>query len=221
MREEEARMSSEEMEEQRGQEEEKVEEKLAEEIEQQEEKEKKEEEELEDLEGIEEAVAEEEKEEEEEDDDDDDDEQSREERIEELLEKPYWVVDILPEQVQAGAKGQFATIEKYFLSPERRQSLRRCFGEILLKLNCYFDMLVSFDIGESWEKNPEPEAFMEKLLTLPEEAFFRALFEEEETMMDMDGGDSWMAVYNPEEDLFEKLVALCAAQGLFVWKPER
>ena len=194
------------------------EEEQAEKIEEEEEKEGQEE--IEEEEEQAEEIEEKEEKEEQEEMEDGEEQLRREERIEELLEKPYWVVDILPEQVKAGAKGQYFAIEKYFLAPERLLSLRRRFGEILLKLNCYYDMLISFDAGETWEKNPEPETFMEKLLGLPEEAFLRALFEEEETMMDMDAGDSCMAVYNPEEGLFEKLVALSEAEGLFVWEPE-
>ena len=33
----------------------------------------------------------------------------------ELLEGPYWIVDILPEQVSAGAAGQYFAVERYFL----------------------------------------------------------------------------------------------------------
>ena len=35
--------------------------------------------------------------------------------IEEYLNKPYWVIDILPKQVPADSKGQYFKIEKYFL----------------------------------------------------------------------------------------------------------
>ena len=35
--------------------------------------------------------------------------------IEEFLDKPYWVIDILPKQVPADDRGQYFRIEKYFL----------------------------------------------------------------------------------------------------------
>ena len=38
----------------------------------------------------------------------------------ELLEGPYWIVDILPEQVPADAAGQYFAVERYFLQPERK-----------------------------------------------------------------------------------------------------
>ena len=34
--------------------------------------------------------------------------------IEEYLNKPYWVIDILPKQVPADSKGQYFRIEKYY-----------------------------------------------------------------------------------------------------------
>ena len=67
-----------------------------------------------------------------------------------LLEGPYWIVDILPEQVSEDAPGQYFKVERYYLQPERIRVLRRKFAEILLRLNCYFDMAVSFDSCESW-----------------------------------------------------------------------
>ena len=35
--------------------------------------------------------------------------------IEEYLEKPYWVIDILPKQVPADSRGQYFEIEEYYL----------------------------------------------------------------------------------------------------------
>ncbi len=48
-----------------------------------------------------------------------------EELMADLLEKPYWIVDILPEQVPENADGQYFSVERYFLRPARRRALRR------------------------------------------------------------------------------------------------
>ena len=69
------------------------------------------------------------------------------ENVFELLEKPYWVVDILPKQVPKDSAGQYFKVEQYFL--KRRPALCEKFVSVLLKLNCYLDMEVSED-GESW-----------------------------------------------------------------------
>ena len=38
-----------------------------------------------------------------------------EKTVEELLNTPYWIVDILPEQVPADCNGQYFKVEKYYL----------------------------------------------------------------------------------------------------------
>ena len=139
--------------------------------------------------------------------------------IDDLLEGPYWIVDILPEQVPAESGGRYFAVEGYFLQPERISALRRKFAEILLKLNCYWEMAVSFDNGAGWEKNPDPEKFAESLVSLPENGFARVMFEKEWAMIDIEPDDTYMTVYDPDLRLMDKLRALAAAEGLFVWSP--
>ncbi len=97
----------------------------------------------------------------------------------ELLEGPYRIVDILPEQVSANAGGQYFAVERYYLQPERIQALRRRYAEILLRLNCYYDIAVSFDSCASWERNPDPETFTERVISLGGNDFLRAVFAEQ------------------------------------------
>lgn len=40
-------------------------------------------------------------------------------RIEELLEKPFYVIDFLPEQVKPDARGQFFDVECYLLNSDK------------------------------------------------------------------------------------------------------
>ena len=63
-----------------------------------------------------------------------------EDRIEPYFERPYWVVDILPVQVPAHSPGQYFAVEEYYLQEPRLSALRRKYLELLLKLNCYFDV---------------------------------------------------------------------------------
>ena len=139
----------------------------------------------------------------------------------ELLEGPYWIVDILPEQVPADSGGQYFSVERYYLQPERIQKLRRAFAEILLRLNCYYDMAVSFDSCASWEKNPDPEAFADRLIGLSGNSFLRAVFEGRRAMIDIERDDTYMTVFDPDSVLLEKIRALAAAEGLFLWSPPK
>ena len=137
----------------------------------------------------------------------------------ELLEGPYWIVDILPEQVSADAGGQYFAVERYYLKPERIRALRRRYAEILLRLNCYYDMAVSFDSCASWETNPDPEAFAERVAGLGGNDFLRAVFAEQNAMIDCEPEEPWLTVYDPDAALQPLLTALAAAEGFFVWSP--
>ena len=134
-----------------------------------------------------------------------------------LLEEPCWIVDILPERVPEHAGGQYFSVERYFRQPARLAALYRKFAELLLRLNCYADMAVSFDAGEHWEKNPDPENIADKLTDLPQNAFFRAVFPDERAMADLDAGDSFLTFYDPDARLLDKLQKLAQTSGLCVW----
>ncbi len=138
-----------------------------------------------------------------------------------LLEGPYWIVDILPEQVPAHAAGQYFAVERYFLRRSRIVPLRRKYAEILLRLNCYYDMAVSFDSCMTWETNPDPEAFAERVAGLSGNDFLRAVFAEQNAMIDYDHNDTYLTVYDPDAALLDKLKALAAGSGLFVWSPTK
>ncbi len=136
-----------------------------------------------------------------------------------LLEGPYWIVDLLPEQVSADAAGQYFAVERYFLQRSRIVPLRRQYAEILLRLNCYFDMAVSFDSCMSWETNPDPEAFANRVAGLSGKEFLRAVFAGQNAMIDYDHNDTYLTVYDPGAALLDKIRVLAAAEGLFVWSP--
>ncbi len=138
-----------------------------------------------------------------------------------LLEGPYWIVDILPEQVPANAAGQYFAVERYFLQRSRIVPLRLKYTEILLRLNCYHDMAVTFDSCMTWETNPDPEAFAERVEGLSGNDFLRAVFAEQNAMIDYDHNDTWLTVYDPDAAILDKLKALAAGSGLFVWSPTK
>lgn len=145
--------------------------------------------------------------------------------MENLLEGPYWIVDILPEQVPADSDGQYFAVDAYFRQPGRLQDLYRRFAEMILRLNCYNDMLVSFDSCETWTENPEPEWFAEKLTYLKGNEFLRVVFVKEKVMIDIDSEDTNMTVFAPDEDDYDRYALMCrirklaAASGFFMWIP--
>ena len=137
-----------------------------------------------------------------------------------LLEEPYLVADILPQQVGADAAGQYFAIERYYLESGRIRELRRKFAGILLRLNCYFNMAVSFDGCESWEENPDPESFADHLTSMAESEFLLAVFPEQRAMIEIEPDDTYMTIYDPDVCLADILMPLVRAEGLFAWNPE-
>ena len=63
--------------------------------------------------------------------------------IEELLQCPYWIIDILPSQVPEDSPGQYFAVEKYFLRGERIEEIKQKHINLILKLNCYRDISIS------------------------------------------------------------------------------
>ena len=45
--------------------------------------------------------------------------------VEELLQSPYWMIDILPSQVPKDSPGQFFSVEEYFLQGDRIEEIKQ------------------------------------------------------------------------------------------------
>ena len=136
--------------------------------------------------------------------------------IDNYLEKPYWVIDILPKQVPANVQGQYFEIEKYFLKEPQFGMICKKFSSILIKLNCYYDISVCNTLNK-WSDNPLPET-IEDSLTSGKTVY--VVLKSEDAMIGFNGDDHYMTLYNPSENLLELVKLLAHSEGLFVWKPE-
>ena len=122
-----------------------------------------------------------------------------EDRIEPYFERPYWVVDILPVQVPAYSPGQYFAVEEYFLREPRLSALRRKYLELLLKLNCYFDVEVCRADQDVFVRNPAP--WQMEAWTAETVASFLFLFSSQDSLITLYGGDTCMTVYHPSGPL--------------------
>ena len=138
--------------------------------------------------------------------------------IEELLEQPYWVVDILPKQVPAGDAGQYFAVDEYWRDPERMPGIRKRFTALLLKLNCYYHFEVFPGETEIPERDPLPERLAALAMGL-DAAWCSIRLPSEDALITMDREDTSLTVYKPSPELLELLGALAAGEGLYVWKP--
>ncbi len=128
--------------------------------------------------------------------------------IEELLEKPYWIIDVLPKQVPEGSPGQFFAVEAYLLGKKRLAAIKERHIGLILKLNCYMDI----SIGEEGEQNPEPAKLASAMRTrhLPILVGGALILSEKDDMN--------MTLFNPDEELLELVRTLALSEGLYVWK---
>ena len=128
--------------------------------------------------------------------------------IEELLETPYHIIDILPEQVKADGPGQYFAVERYWLEPSRLSTVKRKHADLVLKLNCY--RAVSLD--EETETNPEPERIAEAIMTR------YVCIRIGDTLITSAPDDLYLTVYNADEALLKPLETLCRGEGLYLRK---
>ena len=143
------------------------------------------------------------------------------EKIEEMLERPYWIVDILPERVPADSPGRYFDVEQYYLDESRIKELRRKQLGVLLKLYCYCSFTFSFDVGLHWVKNPAPAEIERRLLTNGLAGSIHIMIDGGKTMVVLNLDDTYMTVYDPTERVLELLQKLTSAEGLFIWNPQQ
>ena len=134
-------------------------------------------------------------------------------RIEELLERPCWVIDLLPQRVPADAGGQFFRIEPKLLEGKR---LRRSFVDVLLKLNCYYDFLVFRGESDEGVANPKPEK-LEKWVLRDKEGL-TILIPEVDALVAVPTDSTCIALHNPNDELLELVRQIVTGSGLFVWE---
>lgn len=137
--------------------------------------------------------------------------------IEELLQKPYWVINFLPEQVPASSARQFFEVERFYLREPHRSTLRYSFAEILLKVNCYFDMQVCEPEEENWERNLTPEQLFSWIIENKRDLCI--LLPEEKVLFTLNRDDLSMTVYHPSDRLLKLLDRLSMSARLFLWQP--
>lgn len=129
--------------------------------------------------------------------------------VDELLQKPYWIIDILPDQVPADSPGQYFAVEKYFLGKERIGMIKQKHIDLILKLNCYRRI----SIDEEEEGNPSPERIANEM----RERYLYIMLNDSMILSEPD--DTHMTVFNPDKETLELIRKLAAGEGLYVWQP--
>ena len=127
----------------------------------------------------------------------------------ELLQKPYWIIDILPKQVPENSPGRYFAVEKYYLEKERFAAVKRRHIDLILKLYCYRALAID---GEE-EADPSPEH-------IANEMTIRTLCIRSGDSLILSEPDALhMTLFHPDGELLDLIRELAAGEGLFVWQP--
>ncbi|MBQ6475508.1 MAG: hypothetical protein IJJ34_04810 [Clostridia bacterium] len=137
--------------------------------------------------------------------------------VERLLEESYVVIDMLPMQVPRNSAGQYFTVERYYLEGPRNEKLRAGFVDILLKLNCYYDLFFLKD-GEEKAFCVDPDEIAE--LVICNTGQLCVIAKPGDALITYAHDDAYMTVYHADETMVKLVKDLASANGLFVWKPE-
>lgn len=114
---------------------------------------------------------------------------SAEDQIECLLEKSFWVVDFLPEQVSADRSKQYFAVENFCCNSRYINQLYQKFAYLIIKLSCYFDV----------DGNPSPKYIFDQVTDCTTRGYVNFLFADEDVLVTLNGGDLYMTVYNPKK----------------------
>lgn len=125
--------------------------------------------------------------------------------IDELLETPYWIIDILPKRVPKDSPGQYFSIEDYFLD-EQLAAIKQKHINLVLKLNCYIDVSIENTT------NPTPS----QIAKLMKKQYIYILLGNAMILSEPD--DTHLTLFNPDEQLLELVKDLAISEGLYVWK---
>ena len=129
--------------------------------------------------------------------------------IEELLQAPYWIIDILPRQVPEGSPGRYFAVEEYFLDPERLLKVKQKHINLILKLYCYKDL----SIDDETRINPDPKRIADEMRK-------RYLYiRVDDSMILSEPDDLHMTLFDSDTELLELVRTIAAGEGLFVWQP--
>ena len=129
--------------------------------------------------------------------------------VEELLQCPYWIIDIMPSQVPADSPGQYFAVEKYFLQGDRLESIKQKHIDLILKLNCYRDISIS----DEDVCNPLPEHVADEM----KNRYLYIMIGDSMILSEPD--DTHLTVFDPDPQLLELIRQIASGEGLFVWKP--
>ena len=144
------------------------------------------------------------------------------EKIDKLLKKQYYVIDVLPKQVPNNSKGQFFEVEEYLLNNHRQLCLHYRFASVILKLMCYYPVILFIVNHNKIVKDPSPKMIGDSIYHMMENhgETLNILFSKN-VLFVLEESCLTITVYNPSKDMRAIIEKIAKGEGLFWWKPEQ
>ncbi|ANU75648.1 hypothetical protein [Blautia pseudococcoides] len=152
---------------------------------------------------------------------------TRYEKMSQLFNEDYRVIDFLPGRVPHEAETIFEEVEQYFMQDKQLQVFCDKVIAIVLKLLCYypFEMYVQEHIPlirqrEGWLKDKRCDTIVKimKKTILKRKGQIDILLTRENSMLSISGGTLSIAVYNESDSLREMLQPMVHTEGLYDWR---
>lgn len=143
--------------------------------------------------------------------------------IEELLEEPYIIIDILPVKVPEDEPGNYFAVEEYLLEHPRVDEIFERFARFLLKLNCYYDFTAMMFDDDLPVAGPEPDEVFGGVMACVSGDVGRQLLlyiGSEKALFVISGDFLHMTLFSPTKGLQYAAEHIAPAEGLFVREPE-
>ncbi len=140
-------------------------------------------------------------------------------KIDELLEKPCYVIDFLPKRVSKTDDGQFFDIEYYLLNSDRHNKIAEKFKNIIFKLMCYYHISI---LTNDWIDRPKPEVIDDAINKIMNcrSGTLNIIFPEENALLIFEWDCLNLSIYNPPENMIEIMEESASPEGLFLWQSE-
>ena len=141
-----------------------------------------------------------------------------ENKTEWLLEQPYIIVDFIPQRVEASDSGSFFTVENYCLQEPQLTEMRRKFSRIIMKLYCYYSIILHDLSDDTTIRSPEPSLLEEWIVSNKKD--LHIYVEDEDALIFLSRDDTYITVYNPNDKISGLIIQLASSEGLFVRRPD-
>lgn len=136
-------------------------------------------------------------------------------RIEDLMNKSAYLIDIFPKTVPQKKDNRFFDVERYF--QHNKTELNHKLTKIILKLYCYysFTIITEYSIVENPQAN-EIISLIERIFK-EELGYINILLPECDALLSLNNGDLYLTAYNIDGESKELLSSLAISEGLFFY----